>query len=165
MRRTALRDFGPAVDSDNEGTFIKVPLDRVVCNVNIEMLGRPLEGKRNCAWVTGAEYSDFAAIAATALQRENIATIEFEPATQLFAGSDNLSLARKGVVAHSISAGSLHQDYHQPGDEVAKIDCEHMAAVIRGLRAVVLEFANRPERPVWNDAGKAALERFRGRRR
>lgn len=133
------------------------PLDRVVANLNIEMIGRPESGRERAAWITGADYSDFAAIAAPALQRAGIELVEFELATQLFAQSDNLSLARKGVVAHSLSAGSLHADYHQPGDEVGKLDLPHMTAVIRGLAEVALEFANRDGRPTYNEAGRAFL--------
>ena len=79
--------------------------------------------------------------------------------------SDNLSLARKGVVAHSISAGSLHKDYHQPSDEVEKLDIPHMTAVIAGLEHAVRAFADRAERPSYNDEGKKALERMQQQRR
>ncbi len=75
----------------------------------------------------------------------------------LFGASDNMPLARKGIVAHSISAGSLHRDYHQPSDEVHKLDLEHMTAVIRGLYEVGLEFANRKERPKYNKRGRRQL--------
>jgi hypothetical protein len=138
------------------------PLAQVVANVNIEMIGRPEEGKQKKAWITGAEYSDFAEIARPALLRAGIELTDFELATRLFGASDNYSLAAKGVVAHSISAGSLHHDYHQPSDEVAKLDLPHMTAVIRGLREMVLEFANRAAAPAWNEAGRKAIE---GRRR
>ena len=65
----------------------------------------------------------------------------------LFNASDNASLARKGVVAHSISAGSLHQDYHQPTDHVQALDLGHMTAVIRGIFEAGVEFASRAARP------------------
>ncbi len=141
------------------------PLEQAVVNVNIEMIGRPQEGKRHHAWITGVEYSDFPAIAGPALERGGVTLTGFEMARNLFLASDNASLAAHGVVAHSISAGSLHQDYHRPSDEVGKLDVEHMTVVIRGLREAVLEFANRPGRPAWNEAGRAAIERLRSRRR
>jgi Zn-dependent M28 family amino/carboxypeptidase len=138
-----------------------VPLAQVVANVNIEMIGRPLPGRQRCAWITGREYSDFAAIAGPALLRAGIELIDFEMAGQLFAQSDNLSFARKGVVAHSISAGSLHADYHQPSDEVELLDLPHMTAVIHGLEAVVRELADRAGRPAWSEQGRQVLERLR----
>ncbi len=138
-----------------------VPLEKVVANVNIEMIGRPEEGKRKKAWITGVEYSDFAAIAATALQRSGIELVDFGMAKQLFAQSDNWSLAQKGVVAHSLSAGSLHADYHRPSDEVKKLDLEHMTEIVPGLREVVIEFANRADAPKWSDAWKNRPQRGR----
>ncbi len=68
-------------------------------------------------------------------------------AEQLYYQSDNLPFARKGVVAHSISAGSLHGDYHKPSDEVSRIDMPHMTRIVNGLGEVVREFADRRERP------------------
>ena len=73
------------------------------------------------AWVTGAERSDFAVIAGPALARAAVELTEFPMARQLFFASDNAAFARAGVVAHSISAGTLHDDYHQPGDEFEKL--------------------------------------------
>ncbi|MGE3174022.1 MAG: M28 family peptidase [Planctomycetota bacterium] len=140
-----------------------VPLAAIVANVNIEMIGRPEEGSERAAWITGAEYSDFAAIAGPALQSKGIELVDFPQARQLFAQSDNWSLARMGVVAHSISAGSLHGDYHQPSDEVEKLDLPHMTAVIAGIEAVVRQLADRDGRPEYSEAGRAALERGRGR--
>jgi hypothetical protein len=137
------------------------PLAQVVANVNIEMIGRPPGGGQKKAWITGSEYSDFAAIARPALARAGIELTDFDMATMLFAQSDNYSLAAKGVVAHSISAGSLHHDYHQPSDEVSKLDLPHMTAVIRGLREMVLEFANRAAAPAWNEAGRNRLKSSR----
>ena len=135
-----------------------IPLEDVVAHVNIEMIGRPPANDRMAAWITGADLSDFAAIAGPALERAGIRLVDFEMADRLFARSDNASLAAKGVVAHSISAGTMHADYHQPSDEVDKIDLEHMTAVIAGLAEVVLEFAQRDAKPVYNERGKARLQ-------
>jgi hypothetical protein len=142
-----------------------VPLTAVVANLNIEMIGRPEAGKQKAAWITGVEYSDFATIAGPALQAGGIQLVEFGMAKQLFMQSDNMSLARKGVVAHSISAGSLHKDYHQVSDEVDKLDIPHMTAVIAGLEPAVRAFADRAERPSYNDEGKKMLERIQQQRR
>ncbi len=137
------------------------PLESIVANINIEMLGRPQEGKRKSAWITGADYSDFAAIATEALQQGGIEVIEFQQAKALFAQSDNLSFVRKGIVAHSISAGSLHADYHRPSDEVSRIDVPHMTAVIQGMEHVVRAFADRAARPQWTAEGDRVVQRLR----
>ena len=79
-------------------------------------------------------------------------------ATRLFGASDTYSLARHGVVAHSISAGSLHHDYHQPSDEVEQLDVEHMTRVIRALAKVSWDLADRQAPPVYNDEGRKRLK-------
>lgn len=140
------------------------PLADIAAVVNLEMLGRPPQDGARKAWVTGDDLSDFAAIATTAMQRAGIEVIDFAMADGLFAASDNLPFAERGVVAHSISAGSLHQDYHQPGDELSKIDLEHMSAVVRGIYDFGVELATRAERPAYNDKGKQRLQ-ARPRRR
>jgi hypothetical protein len=140
------------------------PLEQVAVNVNIEMIGRPDPGKERQAWITGRDYSDFEAIAAAALLRAGIETVEFGMQTQLFTASDNASFVRKGIVAHSISAGALHRDYHRPSDSVDKLDIAHLTAVIRGLREVVVDFAGRPERPAWNERGREVVESLKRRR-
>ena len=124
-----------------------VPREQIVANINIEMIGRPEEGRREKAWVTGKDYSDFAAIAAEAMGRKNIEVVDFAMAQRLFSASDNFSFVRHGIVAHSVSAGSLHRDYHRPGDEAAKLDIPHMTAIIRGLCEFVREVAERDAPP------------------
>jgi hypothetical protein len=140
-----------------------VPLEQIVVNVNFEMLGRPEPGNEGKAWITGAELSDFATIAGDALRRGGIQPMDFAQAGRLFTASDNWAFAQKGVVAHSISAGSLHPDYHGRNDEVDRLDVPHMTNVIRGLVEVVRDFANRAERPQWNERGRKRIERTSGR--
>jgi hypothetical protein len=138
-----------------------VPREQIVADINIEMIGRPEEGKQGKAWITGTNLSDFTAIAGDALKKENVELTDFRMAGQLFAQSDNYSFARFGIVAHSLSAGSLHKDYHRPSDEVAKLDIPHMTKITRGLFDVVRAFADRDAKPEWSEAGKKQLERMR----
>jgi aminopeptidase YwaD len=138
-----------------------VPLERIAANLNLEMLGRPESGSEGKAWVTGPDLSDFAAIAAAAMKRAGVELIDFKMAGQLFQQSDNWSFAQRGIVAHSVSAGSLHGDYHQPSDHADKLDVAHMTRIVRALRELTVELANREQGPQWSDAGKARLQRFR----
>ncbi|MCK5941465.1 MAG: M28 family peptidase [Planctomycetes bacterium] len=142
-----------------------LPIERVVANLNIEMIGRPEPGNERKCWITGAGYSDFAAICEQALSGEGIGVVDFRMADRLFGASDNASFVQQGIVAHSVSAGSLHEDYHQPGDEVDKLDLPHMTSIIRGLFDVTIELANREQAPAWNERGEQVLERMRRRRR
>ena len=138
-----------------------VPIEQVVANLNIEMIGRPEPGNEGKAWITGADLSDFAAICGAALERAGVGLVDFPMADRLFAASDNFSFVRHGVVAHSISAGSLHPDYHQPGDEVDKLDVPHMTRIVRGLLEATVALANRDDAPGWNERGEARLQRLR----
>ena len=142
-----------------------VPLEKVIANLNIEMLGRPEAGKQKQCWFTGAGYSDFASVCEAALISTGVGVVDFPMGNQLFWASDNASFVRKGIVAHSVSAGSLHDDYHQPSDEVDKLDVAHMTAVIRGLCDVTKALADRDAPPAWNDKGQQAIERTLRRRR
>ena len=136
-----------------------VPLEKIAAVVNLEMLGRPEREAPPFVWITGNEYSDFAAIVEPALAAKGVELTAFEMSTRLFGASDNFSFARKGVVAHSISAGTLHKDYHRPSDEVDRIAFPHMTAVIRGIAGAIETLANRDERPAYNAAGRRVLDR------
>ncbi len=138
-----------------------VPLDQIVAVLNIEMIGRPEVGNEGKAWVTGSGYSDFASICDEAFKKTGSGLVEFRMANQLFMASDNFSFVRKGLVAHSLSAGSLHPDYHQPGDEVEKLNIPHMTQIIRRLLDVTREFTERDEAPAWNQKGEEILKRLR----
>jgi len=138
-----------------------LPLESVVANLNIEMIGRPAPGNIGKAWVTGGGFSDFESICGAAFEKTGVSLVDFNMANQLFAASDNFSFAAKGVVAHSISAGSLHRDYHRPSDEVEKLDIDHMTKIIRGLLDVSLALAERDNPPAWNEQGEKVLKRMR----
>lgn len=138
-----------------------VPLDKVAVVLNLEMLGRPEPGKQGKAWFTGVDFSDLAAIATPVLQRGGVEVVDFPMAKALFQQSDNYPFALAGVVAHSLSAGSLHADYHQPSDQVDKLDIPHMTTVIRGLLELVSDQANRDTPPQWSDKGREFLAKRR----
>ncbi len=118
------------------------PLDKIVANINIEMIGRPEAGAAGKVWMTGWEKSDLGQLMAPAAARVGVTLFEHPQfSSRLYGASDNFSFVAKGVVAHSFSAGSLHDDYHQPSDEFEKIDTRHMTRVIQGLMAGTLPLA------------------------
>ncbi len=124
------------------------PLQDIVANINIEMVGRPESGAQRKCWMTGWNHSDLGSLMAIGAQRAGVTIFEhkkFSP--MLYSASDNISLVRAGVVAHSFSAGSLHADYHQPGDEWPKLDIPHMTTVTQGLFAGSLPLARGQQTP------------------
>jgi hypothetical protein len=110
------------------------PLDKIVANINIEMIGRPEGGARGKIWMTGWRESDLGGIMRQSASRWGTEIFEHPKlSSMLYRASDNWSFAQQGVVAHSFSAGSLHGDYHQPDDEWDRLEIPHMTRVIRGL--------------------------------
>jgi len=71
------------------------------------------------------------------------------PDQHFFERSDNIVLARKGVVAQTVSSYGLHNDYHQPSDDVAHLDVPHMTESIRSMLKPVLWLANSTFVPAW----------------
>ncbi len=118
------------------------PLEQTVANVNIEMIGRPEREAEGKAWGTGWIHSDLGDLMAAGAARAGVTIFHHEKFSEmLYQRSDNDSFVRAGVIAHSFSAGSLHDDYHQPTDEVSKLDLSHMTKVIQGLFAGILPIA------------------------
>ncbi len=118
------------------------PLDNIVANINIEMVGRPEPGANQKCWMTGWEHSDLGELMSAGAKRVGVEIFRHpQLSSMLYGASDNASFVRGGVIAHSFSAGSLHGDYHQPGDEWEKLELTHMTRVIQGLFAGSLPIA------------------------
>jgi Zn-dependent M28 family amino/carboxypeptidase len=110
--------------------------EQIVAMFNIEMIGKPAVSGPNTAWITGFERSSFGEILADAVEGT---VYEFYadpyPDQNLFFRSDNATLARLGVPAHSISTTPIDvdPDYHQVSDEVDTLDLDHMTNTIRAI--------------------------------
>jgi len=61
---------------------------------------------------------------------------------------------KKGVVAQTISSYGLHKDYHQPSDDIAHIDFQHMDDAIGSLLEPVEWLVNSDFKPRWNKGGQ-----------
>lgn len=117
---------------------------QIVAMLNIEMIGKQAAAGANTAWVTGFDESSFAEI----LQRAVAGTgYQFQPDPYpqmgLFTRSDNATLARLGVPAHSISTTPIDNDpdYHRVSDEIETVDVAHIVrtiqAIARGAETIV----------------------------
>ena len=129
-----------------------VPLDTIVANLEFEMIGRPDPAvPPHTLWLTGYERSDLgprlAARGARIVQDPH-------PEQSFFTRSDNIQLARRGVIAQTVSSFGLHQEYHQPSDEVRLVDFAHMTDAIRSMLSPVRWLANSEFRPAWNTGMK-----------
>ncbi|QQL49289.1 M20/M25/M40 family metallo-hydrolase [Mucilaginibacter ginkgonis] len=109
---------------------------KVSAMFNIEMIGKASKFGQNSAIITGYERSDFGPI----LQKNLEGTaFKFYPdpykEQNLFYRSDNASLARVGVPAHTISTDQIDIDklYHTVKDEVGSLDVANITATIRAI--------------------------------
>jgi Peptidase family M28 len=131
------------------------PLEQTVADLQLEMVGRPDEeiGGFGRAWLTGFERTtmgDQLAAAGSPIVPDSRLDQNF------FFRSDNVAFARLGIPAHTLSSFNLHSDYHQPSDEVDKIDFAHMAALVDAAVEAVRFLADGPK-PAWKEGGMDGL--------
>ena len=115
--------------------------DHIVAMFNIEMIGKPAVSGPNSAWITGYERSSFGQILSDSAP-DSVYTFYPDPYPNqnLFYRSDNRTLARLGVPAHSISTTPIDvdPDYHQVSDEFDTINLNHLNNTIKAIaRAAV----------------------------
>jgi aminopeptidase YwaD len=125
-----------------------LPLKDIAANLEFEMIGRPDPAvKDDALWLTGWERSNLGpALAAHGARLVR----DPHPGENFFARSDNFVLAKKGVVAQTISSYGLHKDYHQPSDDLAHLDFKHMDAAIGSLLMPLEWLVNSDFQPRWN---------------
>lgn len=129
-----------------------VPLDHIVANLEFEMIGRPDPAvPSGNFWLTGFERSNLGPELA---KRGAHIVGDPHPKEQFFQRSDNYALAKRGVVAQTVSSFSLHKDYHQPSDEISKLDFPYMTTVIESMVKPIAWLANTDWKPAWNPSGK-----------
>jgi Zn-dependent M28 family amino/carboxypeptidase len=129
-----------------------VPLTQIVANLEFEMIGRPdLALPSKTLWLTGYERSN---LGPTLAQHGAAISADPHPDQHFFQRSDNYALARKGIVAQTVSSFGLHKDYHQPSDEISKIDFSFLTHSIESMIGPIRWLANSAWRPEWNAGGK-----------
>jgi Zn-dependent M28 family amino/carboxypeptidase len=110
--------------------------DKVMAMFNIEMIGTESKWGKNSAYITGYEKSDMGQI----LQKNlNKSWFKFYPdpypEQMLFLRSDNATLAKVGVPAHTISTSKMDSEkfYHTRSDELGTLDISNMTEIIRAI--------------------------------
>ena len=103
---------------------------------NIEMIGTESKWGKNSAYITGYEKTDMGVILQKNLQGTDF---QFHPDPytdqNLFYRSDNATLARLGVPAHTISTSKMDNEpnYHKPSDEFSTLDIANMTQIIKAI--------------------------------
>ncbi len=128
------------------------PLSAMAANLEIEMIGRPdtIATGRGRGWLTGFERSTMG----ETFQRSGLPIMaDMRPSQSFFTRSDNIAFAQAGIPAHTLSSFNLHTDYHGLGDDISKVDFDHMANLINtGARAVWV--LTEGPAPTWNRGGR-----------
>jgi len=141
-----------------------VPLDRVVTQINIDMIGRSkaaddtnerdkeLTGP-NAIYLIGSTMMSTELGELVDTVNKSYLNISYDrryddpgDPNRFFYRSDHFNYARKGIPIIFFFDG-VHQDYHRPGDSPDKIDYQKMEKVTRTVYMTLWEVANRPTRP------------------
>src|SRR5260221_11587143 len=109
---------------------------KVVAMFNIEMIGTESKWGKNSAYITGYEKTDMGK-----MLQKNLEGTDFifypdpYPDQQLFYRSDNATLARLGVPAHTISTSKMDNEpnYHKVSDQIETLDMDNMAMIIKSI--------------------------------
>jgi hypothetical protein len=150
--------------SDYFARFPTVPLDRIVAQLNIDMIGRSkrpgdtAEANRNLSgpeevYVIGSKMMSTELGELSERVNRGYLNLSFnyryddpKDPQRFFFRSDHYNYARRGVPIIFYFDG-VHEDYHKPSDSVDKIDFRKMERVTRTVFATATEIANLPARP------------------
>jgi hypothetical protein len=134
-----------------------VPADRIVANINIDMIGR---NAPDTVVAIGQEFSSLGPLTAELTRRHPdlglTAAPDLWPEQRFFFRSDHFSFAAKEIPAIFFFAG-VHEDYHRPSDEVEKIDEDKAARISRLVFWLTHAIATNPEPPAWTTEGLAQV--------
>lgn len=130
------------------------PKDKLVANLQFEMIGRadPKVGPDEL-WLTGFGLSNLGPELA---KRGAKLVADPHPEQNFFQRSDNYTLARQGIVAHTVSSFNLHTDYHRVTDDNDHIDFVHMTKSINSMIEPVRWLINSDFRPSWYEGKNPA---------
>jgi hypothetical protein len=143
-----------------------VPIDRIVTQLNIDMIGRNRDNRSsesNSVYLVGSdrissELHEISRAANRALPEP--LTLDYElndPADpeQLYFRSDHYSYAAKGIPVIFYTTG-LHPDYHANTDEVSKIEFPKLARVAQLVYETAWRVGNLEHAPVRDFKGPRA---------
>jgi Zn-dependent M28 family amino/carboxypeptidase len=142
-----------------------VPIDSIIANVNIDMIGR---NHPDSVVVIGQKYSTLGRLLHTVNQlhpelRMTVAD-DLWPEQNYFFRSDHYNFARREVPVIFFFTGT-HEDYHAVTDHVDRIDLDKITRITRLIFYYANELANDVRRPAWDPAGLEEVRRLVAGRR
>ena len=140
-----------------------VPMDKMVAQINMDMVGRNRDDKTeeaNTVYIVGSdristEFHNVTVDANGALAKPLKLDYEMNDPTdleQIYYRSDHYSYAAKGVPIVFLTTG-LHPDYHANTDSVEKINFEKMARIGQYAYEVGIRTANMDHPPARDNRG------------
>jgi hypothetical protein len=143
-----------------------VPIDKIVAQLNIDMIGRNRDDKKseaNTVYLVGSdrissELDQISRTANHALQPPLKLDYEMNDPSdpeQVYYRSDHYSYASKGIPIIFFTTG-LHPDYHANTDEVSKIEFPKLARIAQLVYETALRVANLDHPPVRDNKGPRA---------
>jgi aminopeptidase YwaD len=136
-----------------------VELTNIVANLNFELFGNISQWGKGKLYMTGYDYSNLKEIIKDGIvdtNKFNIYPDPFPPSVNLFKRSDNISFARKGVVAHSLSSTDMNtvKTYHKENDDLEHINFENMTYLINQLAKSLNPLINNVKKAKYNEGLK-----------
>ena len=160
-------------------SFPTIPLNHVVTQLNIDMIGRSkkagdtdprnkdLSGP-NQIYVIGSTMMSTELGKLSQDVNASFLKLDYDvryddpkDTNRFFFRSDHYNYAKKGIPIIFFFDG-VHEDYHQAGDEAQKIDYDKMEKVTRTIYMTLWEVANLPVRPKVDKPLPAQLNQQRG---
>lgn len=126
--------------------------DKVVLNLGFEMLGHPdpSVGRGKLA-LTGYYLSNLG----PELVKHGAKLVpDPYPEQNYFERSDNVILARQGIISHTVFGYGRHDYYHQVTDEIETIDIRHLTNSINSMIKPIEWIVNSDFKPTWNEGKK-----------
>jgi len=135
-----------------------IPIDQTVANLNADMIGRSTtaraeSGNTDYVFLIGGKIisSDLDSLVQVANNSTVNLTLDsryndLNDPNQFYRRSDHWNFGRFGIPFVFYFTG-VHEDYHQPSDEIEKIDFPKLARVTKLIYSSMIEIANHPERP------------------
>jgi len=127
-----------------------VPLERVVANLNLDMVGRAESGALSVLGVGSAE--PFESWLSSAAQHAGF-ELKLNRSGQGVGGSDHQTFLKRRIPALHFFTG-VHADYHKPSDDVDKFEANGAARVAFLCAEVVARIEGAP-RLAWGDPPKS----------
>ncbi len=125
------------------------PIESLVFNLNLDMVGRNPERPLDLEGVKNAEGEALERIITAACGREGLKITKYDYQNEAMFRSDGASFIRAAIPA-SMMFSYWHNDYHRVSDHPDRIAYENLAKVSRSALRILAAVADLDERPRFN---------------